>query len=60
MDQGVRTSVPQIEGVPGQSTSVVQARTRYSTSSVLRSYRASDQFGPGAKAEPSAETNLLC
>jgi len=29
MDQGVRTSVPQIEGVPGQSTSVVQARTRY-------------------------------
>ena len=54
MDQVVQRGVPQTEGIPGQSTSVVQATTRYSTSSVLRSYRAGDQFGPGEEA------NLLC
>ena len=60
MDQGVRRGVPQAEGVPGHSTSVVQVATGYSTSSVLRSYRAGDQFGPGARVGPGAKANLLC
>ena len=60
MDQGVRRGIPQVERVPGQSTSVVQAITGYSTSSVLRSYKAGDQFDLGARAGPGAEANILC
>ena len=56
----MRRGIPQTEEVPSQSTSVVQVAAGYSTSSVLRSYRTGDQFGPCARAEPGAEANLLC
>jgi len=60
MDLRVRGGVPQTEGVPGQSTSIVQAIAGYSTLSVLRSYRTGDQFGPCARAGLGVEANLLC
>jgi len=55
----VRGGICEIEGVPGQSTGVVQARARYPTPLILRSYREGDQFGPIAGARPGAEANLF-
>jgi len=49
MDQRVRRGVLKAEGVPGQSTSVVQATVGYSTSSILRGYKKGDQFGSAAR-----------
>jgi len=60
MDQRVRKGIPEAEGVPGQSASVVQPVTGYSTSSVLRSYRTGEQFGPCARAGLGTKANLLC
>ena len=60
LDQGVRGGVPQAEGVPSQSPSVVQATAGYSAPPVLRSDRTGDQFGPCAGAGPSAEAYILC
>jgi len=59
MDQRVRRGVREAEGVPGQSISVVQARTRYSTLPILYSYREGDKFGSATRAEPGAEVGLL-
>ena len=55
----MRRGVCKAEGVPGQSTSVVQAKTRYPTLPIIRSYREGDQFGFAARAGPGAETDLL-
>jgi len=60
MDQRVRRGVLKAEGVSGQSTGVVQATTRYSTSSILHGYKKDDQFGFAARAGPGAEADLLC
>ena len=60
MGQRVRRGVLKVERVPSQSTSVVQATTRYSTPLVLRSYRKGDQFSYAARAGPVAEADLLC
>ena len=59
MDPGVRKGVCKAEGVSGQSTSVLQARVRCSTPSILRSQREGDQFGPIARARSGAEADLF-
>jgi len=55
----MRRGVREAEGVLGQSTSVVQARTRYSTPPILCSYREDNQFGSVVRAGPGVETDLL-
>jgi len=42
MDPGVRIGVCEDEGVPSQSTGVVQARIRYPAPSILRSHGEGD------------------
>ena len=59
MDPGMRRGICKAEGVPCQSTSVVQAKVRYPTPPILCSYRKGDQFGSNARVRPGAEANLL-
>ena len=42
----MRGILPQVEGVLGQPTSIVQATARHPASLVLRCHRSGDQFGP--------------
>jgi len=60
MDQRVRRGILKAEGVSGQSTSVVQATTRYSTPPVLHSNIEGDQLCFLARVGPGAEVDLLC
>ena len=60
LDQGVRGDVPQAEGVPGQSLSIVQATAGYSALPVLRGNGAGNQFSPCAGTGPGAEAYILC
>ena len=46
MDQGMWRIVSQIEGIPSQSPSVVQATARYPALFVVRHHRTGDQLGP--------------
>ena len=59
MDPGVRKGICKAERLPGQSTSVVQARVRYPAPPILHDYRESDQLSPITGARPGAEADLL-
>ncbi|XP_068504573.1 uncharacterized protein [Phaseolus vulgaris] len=59
LDQRVRRGVFEAKGVPGQSTSIVQAIARYPAPPLLRSYREGDQFCSATGARPGVEANLF-
>ena len=56
----MRRGVPQAEGVPDQSSSVVQTTTRFSAPPVLHCDGVGNQFDPRAGVGPSAKAYILC